>query len=101
MGTRRRFTVEFRRDAAGQVIDTGRPISHVAQELGLVEQTLGVWVKKERQRRKAEKKGVPSVEEQAREIARLGREVARLQRENDFLEKQAPSSPPGIQTGKV
>ena len=48
---RRSFTEEYRREAAGLVIDTGRSISAVAKELNLGEQTLGTWVKKERSRR--------------------------------------------------
>ncbi|MEW6868726.1 transposase, partial [Trueperella pyogenes] len=41
---RRRFAPEYRRDAAGQVIDTGQTIVAVAKSLGLCEQTLGKWV---------------------------------------------------------
>lgn len=37
----RSFTEEYRREAAGLVIDTGRSISVVAKKLNLGEQTLG------------------------------------------------------------
>ena len=47
---RRSFTEEYRREAAGLVIDTGRSISAVAKELNPGVQTLGTWVKKERSR---------------------------------------------------
>lgn len=46
---RRKFTPEYRVEAARLVVETGRPIAHVAQELGLVEQTLGKWVNNYRQ----------------------------------------------------
>lgn len=42
--SRRRFTEEFKRDAAALVIDTGRPIAQVARELGVYESSLGRWV---------------------------------------------------------
>ncbi|MDP8931148.1 MAG: transposase, partial [Actinomycetota bacterium] len=33
--SRRRFTDEFKRDAAALVIDTGRPTAQVAREIGV------------------------------------------------------------------
>ncbi len=48
-GRRRgRYPKEFRRDAAALVIDQNRTIADVARELGVVEQTLGNWVRQER-----------------------------------------------------
>lgn len=46
MGQRRRYTEEYRRDAASLVLDTGQTIRAVAQQLDLGEQLLGSWVKK-------------------------------------------------------
>jgi len=40
-----RYTPEFREMAVKEVIDHSRPIADVARELGVVEQTLGNWVK--------------------------------------------------------
>lgn len=34
---RRSFTAEYRAEAAGRVIESGRPVAHVARELGLGE----------------------------------------------------------------
>ncbi len=45
MGKFGRYTPEFRKEAVRNVIDTSRPVAQVAKELGLVEQTLGNWVK--------------------------------------------------------
>lgn len=42
---RRSYTQEYRVEAAGLVIDTGRSIAAVAREIGVGEQTLGTWVK--------------------------------------------------------
>ena len=40
-GKRRKYTPEFREQAARLVIETGRPVAHVAAEIGVGEQ---VWV---------------------------------------------------------
>ena len=46
MGSKRReFTSEFKDEAVRLVVNTGRPTAVVARELGIVEQTLGNWVK--------------------------------------------------------
>lgn len=87
MGQRRRFTEEYRRDAASIVIDTGQTIKAVADQLGLGEQSLGKWVAKERARRDAVQSGQPAPADSAAEIARLRRQVADLKAENEFLGK--------------
>ena len=53
MGTRRRFTPEYRRDVASLVLDTGSSIASVARDLGLGESVVGRWVTLERERRQA------------------------------------------------
>jgi transposase-like protein len=45
---RGRYPKQFRRDAAALVIDQHRLVADVARELGVVEQTLGNWVRQER-----------------------------------------------------
>ena len=59
MGTRRRFTPEYRRDVASLVLDTGSSIASVARDLGLGESVVGRWVKLERERRQAVREGRP------------------------------------------
>jgi transposase-like protein len=41
---RRKFSPEFRDEAVKMVIETSRPISDVARDLGILEGTLGSWV---------------------------------------------------------
>ena len=53
MGSRRRFTPEYRRDVACLVLDTGSSIASVARDVGLGESVVGRWVKLERERRQA------------------------------------------------
>ena len=48
---RRRFDREFRDGAVRIVEETGRPVSHVARELGVHEDTLGNWVRRDRTER--------------------------------------------------
>ncbi|WP_349866489.1 MULTISPECIES: transposase [unclassified Corynebacterium] len=47
---RQKYTPEYRREAANLVIESQRPIAHVAKEIGVAPGLLGRWVKNERQR---------------------------------------------------
>ena len=44
---RRSFDREFRDGAVRIVNETGRPVAHVARELGVNEGTLGNWVRQD------------------------------------------------------
>jgi transposase-like protein len=81
---RRSYPKEFRKDAAALVIDQRRTVADVAKELGLVEQTLGNWVRQEKVNR-GEREGLSS--EDREEMARLRREVKRLTMERDLLKR--------------
>ena len=81
---RGRYPKEFRRDAAALVIDQRRKVAEVARELGVVEQTLGNWVRQERVDR-SEKEGLSS--EEREELGKLRREVKRLTTERDLLKR--------------
>ena len=48
---RKKYTPEYRREAANLVIESQRPIAHVAKEIGVSAGLLGRWVKLERERR--------------------------------------------------
>ncbi len=78
--TRRRFTAEYRVEAAHSVIDSDRQIAEVAQELDVGEQLLSRWVRDERVRISAATV-VPNVPEEPlndsehAELARLRRRV--------------------------
>ena len=52
---RRKFSTEYKVQAAHRVIDSGRSVVEVANELHLVEQSLGRWVRDERRRMEAAK----------------------------------------------
>ena len=84
-GSRRpRYSPEFKADAVALVIEGERTIADVAKSLGLVEQTLGNWVRQARIDR-GEKPGLTS--DERAELARLRRENAQLVMERDLLKR--------------
>ena len=98
-GSRRRFTAEYKIEAAHRVIDSGRSIAEVARDLSLNEVTLGNWVRVERRRLDA-LAGTPaeplSAVERA-ELLRLRKQVAEQEKDLAFLGKAAAyfaSNPP-------
>ena len=83
--TRRKYTPQYRRDAAHLVIDTGRTIRAVAEEIGVGEQLLGRWVAVERARMDDPP---PAVDFNERaELERLRAENAQLRMERDLLKR--------------
>jgi len=77
------YRPEFREMAVKEVIDQSRPIIDAAKEMGIVEQTLGNWVKKYREAH-AEDEPEMSLPERAR-LEELERENRELRMENEFL----------------
>lgn len=82
-----KFSPEFREEAARMVVDTSRPITEVARELGINETTLGNWVRAYREKNS---EGEPPLElpERAR-LRELERRNRELEMENAFLKKAA------------
>ena len=48
------YSPEFREQRARPLIETGRPVAHVAAEIGLGKQVLGRWVRLQRQAAEAD-----------------------------------------------
>ena len=89
--TRRKFTLEFKTEAAHRVIASGRNIPEVASELSISQEALYRWVKDERIRLEAASsvnEGPLSADER-RELIKLRREMAELKKDNEFLGKAA------------
>lgn len=82
--SRRSFSDEFKRDAVALVRDTGRPIAHVADELGLYDSTLGNWV---RAAEAAEANGQGLDADERARLAELEAENAQLRMERDLLKR--------------
>ena len=83
----RSFTPEYKREAARLVIDAGRTIKAVAEQIGVNPQTLGRWVEAERQASQPYKRR--TVEELEAENARLTKELYEATKDNEFLGKAA------------
>lgn len=98
MAKRRKYTPEYRREAAALVLDTDRPIAHVAEEIDVGAQLLGRWVQQERERRgPAPGPDAPLAATEREELKSLRRRVHELEADNAFLGKAAAffaSKPP-------
>lgn len=82
---RKKYTPEYRQEAARLVLESERPIAHVAQEIGVSATILGRWVKLERERQ-GSADGRSDADIRA-ENARLRRELAEAKMDNEFLSK--------------
>ena len=81
---RRSFDREFCDGAVRIVEETGRPVAHVAREVGVNEGALGNWVRQDA----AEQAGGLSADERA-DLVRLRKRVAELEMERDVLKRSA------------
>ena len=95
MGTaRRQFTDEFKREAVGLLASSGRPLSQIAQELGIAASRLRAWRNRGDgghagpPRRLHMQAAIPHANaDLAAENARLRRENERLRMEREILKK--------------
>jgi len=89
MSGRRKFSAEFKVEAAHRVIDSGRLVSEVARELTIGEVSFGRWVRDERSRMQAAKgtELEPLTGAERTELLRLRKQVYELERDNEFLGK--------------
>jgi transposase len=97
--TRRKFTLEFRTEAAHRVIDTGRTVRDVVRELSVLENSLSKWVRDERRRLDAVAgtSEEPLTPAERAELMRLRRQVAEQEKDLAFLGRAAAyfaSNPP-------
>ena len=81
-GKYRKFSPEFREEAARLVVETSRAIADVARELGISETSLGNWVRAYREKHADDEPPL-----QLSERARL----RELERQNRELEMENPS----------
>ena len=88
---RRKFTMEYRIEAAHRVIDSDRTIAEVARDLSIAEDTLRSWVRNERRRIEAAKgtNGEPLSVNERSELLRLRKQVAEQEKDLAFLGKAA------------
>ena len=85
-GTRGRYTLEFKQEAV-RLVGSGQTVAAAARSLGVVEQTLGNWIKLHRAGRLKGVSGKHQVTAEQMEISRLRAELARVTMERDILGK--------------
>jgi transposase-like protein len=84
---RRKFSPQFKAEAAQMVVETGRPIAAVARDLGIHDGTLGNCVSAYQREHPEPDQSLTPVE-RAR-VKELEDENRRLRMENEFLKKAA------------
>lgn len=91
--TRREFSPEFKRETVALLEASGRPLMQVATEVGISPSMLRNWramIRSGTARSRAATpatSSLPSLADQASEIARLKRELDRTRMERDVLKK--------------
>ena len=83
---RGRYTLEFKREAV-RLVELGQTMAAAARSLGVVEQTLGNWIKLHRAGTLKGAGGKQQVSAEQMEISRLRAELARVTMERDILGK--------------
>jgi transposase-like protein len=86
-GKGKRYSPEFKEEAARKVVDNSLPIAQVARELDVNDTTLGFWVKD--YRKKLAGQPLPPDMPDAERVRELERRVRELEMENTFLKKAA------------
>jgi transposase len=84
MAAPKKYSDELRERATRLALESGRPIAHVAQDLGVHKEALRTWV---RQAKADAAGGTPSVVSSAEreELKRLRKEVRELKQANEIL----------------
>jgi transposase len=86
----RKYPEELLERAARLVFESGRPIAHVARDLGLPAETLRLYVRRA-EANEGKRKDVLTSQERE-EIKALRREVAQLRRANEILKSASAIS---------
>ena len=86
-GRGKRYTPEFKEQAARKVVDNSLPIAQVAREIGVNDTTLGFWVKD--YRKKLAGQPLPPDMPDSERVRELERRNRELEMENAFLKKAA------------
>ena len=84
MGRAREYSDELRERAVRFYFESGRPVAHVAQDLGIGKEALRRWVR-QAERDTGQRSGLTTDERQ--QLKELQREVRELKRANEILKK--------------
>jgi transposase-like protein len=86
-GRPRKYSPEFKEEAAKMVVEASQPIAHVAREIGVNETSLGNWVREYREKLAGDEPAL-QLSERAR-LHKLERENRELKMKVEFLSKAA------------
>jgi transposase len=82
------YTAEFRESAVKLANESGKPVTQIARDLGINENTLYTWIYKY-SRPQENAKAVRTDDHLYEELKRLKKEVAQLTEERNLLKKAA------------
>ena len=85
----KQYSAEFKMDAVKRVKDTGGPVSKVAAELGVNENTLHGWIKRYREKPVLPFPGSGRLSPDDEQVRKLERQIRELREENEILKKAA------------
>ena len=83
MPAQRKYPLELRERATRLVMESGRPIAHVAQDLGVHKEALRTWVRQAEADTGKRRDRLTTAERE--ELAVLRKECAELRRANEIL----------------
>ena len=86
--SKRRYTAEFKKEAARMIIIEGMSVKDVSEQLGVAQNLLYRWKQQHLEDLEASKpEGSASPKEMAAEMEQLRKELAKAQRINQILKK--------------
>ena len=85
----KQYSAEFKMDAVKRVEASGSPVSRVAAELGINENTLHGWIKKYREKPSMPFIGSGNLSPEDQKLRKLERENRELREELEILKKAA------------
>lgn len=85
--SRRRYDKEFKREAVRLVLENGKPVSEVAEHLGIFRGLLYKWVRDYKEDPTNSFPGKGKLKPEDERIRQLERELADIREERDILKK--------------
>lgn len=85
----KQYSAEFKFEAVKRVEATGGPVSKVAADLGINENTLHGWIKRYREKPSVPFPGSGKLSTEDERLRKLERENRELREENEILKKAA------------
>ena len=85
----KQYSAEFKLEAVRRIERTGEPVSRVAADLGVNENTMHGWLKRYREKPMMPFPGSGKLSPEDEQVRKLEREIRELREENEILKKAA------------